>query len=143
MRSEQYLPHLTTPWSKCLDLEILGSDAQVATMRLPWRLDLTFFDEQEVLASGAIATVIDQACGLVVTNRLGTRGAISTLNLKIDHIRPAAPRASVTVEARCLHLSRTIAFVRAEVWDTSPDALVAIAQGSFACRGHGGSSARS
>ncbi len=123
-----------TPWSAALALEFLEVSGEKAVMRLPWREDLAAFEDARLLASGAIATLVDQACGMAVMARFDRPVVISTLNLKIDHVRPAAMASSVTVEARCYHLTRNIAFVRADVWDSGPGALVAAAQGSFAFR---------
>jgi acyl-coenzyme A thioesterase PaaI-like protein len=46
-------------------------------------------------------------------------------------MRPAAPRASVTCSAHVYRATRTIAFLRAEAWDVSPDDPVAAAQAAF------------
>ncbi|KTE22807.1 hypothetical protein ATE67_02495 [Sphingopyxis sp. H050] len=136
MTSRPEMLNRVTPWSGALALEFLTISSDCAVMRLPWRDDLAAFEDAMLLASGAIATLIDQACGMAVMARFDRQVVISTLNLKIDHVRPAATASSVTVEARCYHMTRNIAFVRADVWDTDPGALVAAAQGSFAFRRH-------
>lgn len=126
-----------TPWSAALNLDFLTVNADGAIMRLPWRADLSSFDDTEILASGAIATLIDQACGMAVMARFERPVMVSTLNLKIDHVRPAGRRASVTVDARCYHMTRNVAFVRADVRDLDEPlvGLIATAQGSFTFRG--------
>ena len=124
----------STPCSDARGLEYLDAGPDCASMRLPWRQDLAALDGSDILASGAIASLIDQACGLAVMARFGRLVAVSTLNLKIDHLRTADPHASVTVEARCYHATRNVAFVRADVIDGTRRGPVAAAQGSFAFR---------
>jgi acyl-coenzyme A thioesterase PaaI-like protein len=62
---------------------------------------------------------------------LGFEAAPATLDLRIDHMRPAAARASVTCAAHVYRATRTIAFLRAEAWDVSREDPVAAAQAAF------------
>ena len=55
----------------------------------------------------------------------------ATLDLRIDYMRPAAPKLGVTAEAHCYKLTRTIGFVRAEAWDAERSDLIATAQAAF------------
>ena len=100
-----------------------------ALLRLAWRQELA--DEEETLATGVLTSLIDQACGVAVMSRLGRRLAISTLNLKVDHVRSAEARCPATAWAHCDDATEPRAFVRAEVWDTEPSHLIATAQGVF------------
>ena len=59
------------------------------------------------------------------------RVSISTLNLKIDHIRLSTARSPVTAWAHCYRVSEIMTFVRAEVWDSDPAEVFAAAQGVF------------
>ncbi len=117
------------PWGNRLGLELVSSGDGLGSMRVAWRQDLS--DVDEVLAPGVLASLIDQACGVAVMSRLGRRLAISTLNLKVDHLRTAEARCSATAWAHCYDATEHRAFVRAEVWDTNPSHLVATAQGVF------------
>jgi acyl-coenzyme A thioesterase PaaI-like protein len=70
----------------------------------------------DILAPGVLTALIDHACGLAIMAGLGFEAAPATLDLRIDHMRPAAPRASVTCSAHVYRATRTIAFLRAEAW---------------------------
>ena len=117
------------PWGNWLGLVSVSTGDGLSSMRVNWRLDLS--DENEVLASGVLTSLIDQSCGIAVMSRLGKRMAISTLNLKVDHLRVLQARCSATAWAHCYNANEHHAFVRTEVWDTDPSHLVATAQGVF------------
>lgn len=73
------------PWGNRLGLELVSIGDGLSSLRVGWREELA--DEDETLATGVLTSLIDQACGVAVMSRLGRRLAISTLNLKVDHVR--------------------------------------------------------
>jgi uncharacterized protein (TIGR00369 family) len=119
------------PYSAALGLRYLSSSPGFGSIMLPWRADLVGLEGTDILAPGAVTALIDHTFGLAIMARFGRQAAPSTLDLRIDHLRPAAPRASVTASAHCYKATRTIAFVRAEAWDVSRDDPVAAAQAAF------------
>jgi len=119
------------PYSAALGLRYLSSSPGLGSILLPWRADLVGLEGRDVLAPGAVTALIDQTCGLAIISCFATRILPATLDLRIDHMRPAAPRTSVIASAHCYKVTRTIAFVRAEAWDASREDLVATAQAAF------------
>jgi uncharacterized protein (TIGR00369 family) len=117
-----------TPYAVALGMKFVASSAGRGEILLPWRADLVGQDGTDILAPGVLTALIDHACGLA---GLGFEAAPATLDLRIDHMRPAAPRASVTCAAHVYRATRTIAFLRAEAWDVSRDDPVAAAQAAF------------
>lgn len=120
---------IVIPWSAALGIEMLSSGDGLAALRMAWRADLS--DRDGGVAAGALASLIDHGCGAAVMSRLGQPLLISTLNLKIDHVRPAEAHCPVTVWAHCYRLIEGKAFVRAEVWDRDSAEVFAAAQGVF------------
>ena len=100
-------------------------------MTTPWREELVGDPETGVIASGVVTALIDHTCGLAINSAMGEAMPIATLDLRIDYMRPAAPRTGVTAEAHAYRLTRTIGFVRAEAWDVDRGDLVATAQAAF------------
>lgn len=117
------------PWSVELGFQLISVGDGLCSLRLPWREKLTNLGGG--VATGAIASLIDHACGLAIISRL-QRTSISTLNLKIDHIRLPVAGSQLTAWAHCYCVSETMAFVRAEVWDRDPIDVLSAAQGVFA-----------
>jgi len=121
----------STPYSVALGFRYVSSSPGFGSIMLPWRADLVGLDGTDILASGAVTALIDHTCGLAIMAYFGTRAAPATLDLRVDHMRPAAAGASVIASAHCYKVTRSIAFLRAEAWDVSRDDPVATAQAAF------------
>ncbi|MBW8813444.1 MAG: PaaI family thioesterase [Caulobacterales bacterium] len=125
-RMTTFVPH-----AAALGMTLVSCEKGVGVMQTPWREELVGDPETGVIASGVVTALLDHTCGLAVNSAAEAPMPIATLDLRIDYLRAAAPRAGITAEARCVKLTRTVGFVRAEAWDTDRNDLVAIAQGSF------------
>lgn len=121
-----------TPQAKALGLQFISVAPARGSLAAPWREDLVGDPETGVIASGVVTTLLDHTCGLAMAAAAGTEPfSTATLDLRIDYMRAAAPRAGVTCEAHCYKITRSIGFVRAEAWDVDRTDLVAAAQAAF------------
>jgi uncharacterized protein (TIGR00369 family) len=125
-RMTQFVPH-----AAALGMILVSLEKGVGVMQTPWREELVGDPETGVIASGVVTALLDHTCGLAVNSAAGAPMPIATLDLRIDYLRAAAPRTGITAEARCVKLSRSVGFVRAEAWDADRGDLVATAQGAF------------
>ena len=119
------------PHSAVLGLEPLAVDAGGVQVRLPWRAELVGNPDTEVIHGGVITTLVDQTSGAAVLAALGGPRAIATLDLRIDHLRPALPRREVLAAAHCYRLTRQIAFVRCDVHQGEAERPVATSMSTF------------
>jgi len=119
------------PYAKALGMRYVSSSPNRGEILLPWREDLVGQGGSDILAPGVLTALIDHVCGLAIMATFGFEARPATLDLRIDHMRPAAPRAAITAAAHCYKATRTIAFLRAEAWDVARDDLVATAQAAF------------
>lgn len=120
-----------TPYARALGMKYVSSSPGHGEILLPWREDLVGQGGSDILAPGVLTALIDHVCGLAIMATFGLEARPATLDLRIDHMRPAAPRAAITAAAHCYKSTRTIAFLRAEAWDVDRDDLVATAQAAF------------
>ena len=118
---------------------VYGSvDGDRVRIRAPWREDLVGDPDAGVLSGGLVTTLLDHVGGLAVWIALGQFESIATLDLRVDYMRAAQARRDLIAEARCYHLTRSVAFVRAWAFEDSPDDPVAAAQSAYMLTSSGG-----
>lgn len=125
-RMTQFVPH-----AAAIGMRLIAIGNGRGMMTLDWREDLVGDPETGVIASGVVTALIDHTCGLAINAAFETPQPIATLDLRIDYLRPAAPRTGITCEAVGYKTTRSIGFVRAEAWDVERGDLVATAQAAF------------
>ncbi len=121
---------LAAPLTTALGFRLIAIEPGRVTLEAPWREDLVGDAERQTIAGGVVTALIDHACATTTSSI--KRGGAPTLDLRVDYMRAAAPRAGVFCEAHCYKLTRTIAFVRALAWDLDREDPVATALGAFA-----------
>ncbi|MDE2486674.1 MAG: PaaI family thioesterase [Alphaproteobacteria bacterium] len=122
----------TVPQAAALGFRFVSAGDGRGTIEVPWREDLVGDPDTGVIAGGVVTSLLDHTCGLAITSAARTEPfSTATLDLRIDYMRPAAPRAGVTAQAHCYKLTRSIAFVRAQAWDLDPDDPIATVQAAF------------
>jgi uncharacterized protein (TIGR00369 family) len=120
------IPHMDV-----LGMETIEAKNGVAVLRLPWRADLVGNPETGVLHGGVVTTLIDTVSGLAAITGLAQPEPVATLDLRVDHLKPAAPRRDLFARAECYRLTRRIAFVRATAYQADPQDLVASSVSTF------------
>jgi uncharacterized protein (TIGR00369 family) len=122
----------TVPQAAALGFRFVSAGEARGSIEVPWREDLVGDPDTGVIAGGVVTSLLDHTCGLAVASAADTVPfGTATLDLRIDYMRAAAPRAGVTAEAHCYKLTRTIAFVRAQAWDVDPADPIATVQAAF------------
>jgi uncharacterized protein (TIGR00369 family) len=122
----------TVPQAGALGFKFLSAGDGRGSIEVPWREDLVGDPDSGVIAGGVVTSLLDHTCGLAISAAAHAHPfSTATLDLRIDYMRPAAPRAGITAEAHCYKLTRSIAFVRAQAWDVDPDDPIATAQAAF------------
>ena len=121
-----------TPQSAALGFRFVSVAPARGSLEVPWREDLVGDPDTGVIAGGVVTSLLDHTCGMAISAAAGAEPfSTATLDLRIDYMRPAAPRAGVVAEAHCYKITRTVAFVRAEAWDVDRSDLIATAQAAF------------
>lgn len=89
-------------------------------LEMPWQEGLEG-EMAGVSASGPIAALLDNAAGSAVWLRRGGYLPQVTIDLRIDHLRPTAPRAALICRCECYHMTSTVAYSRGFAYENSVD----------------------
>lgn len=120
------------PLNHAMGMELVELGDGLGTMRLPWD-DRWLGDASEGLVHGGVlTTLLDATCGLAAFMGLREPGVIATLDLRVDHLRPAEAGAALVATARTVRATRQVLFVRGVAHHGDPEAPVAIATATFA-----------
>lgn len=121
-----------TPHMRACGMSVESIAPARGRMHLPanpqWMGDAT----RGLMHTGPVIVLADSACGLAVGAALGhPKLTYATLDLRMDYLRPAGPERDTHCEAHCYRVSRSMAFIRAEVWQDDPEQPIATAQAAF------------
>lgn len=128
-KPELFLTHC--PHNAALGLLLEHMEPGKVTLELPYQEKLVGDLETGVIAGGAVTSIMDTACGFAVYAQLDESRAISTLDLRIDYLRPATLHQSILVTAECYRVARHVAFVRAVAFHRDQPEQVAHASAAF------------
>lgn len=81
-------------------------------LALPSRPELVGVPEKNILASGAIFSLVDMCGGAAVFQSIGEFEPLATIDLRLDYLRPAQLGDTVFARCECYKLTGTVAFVR-------------------------------
>ena len=118
--------------SAWLGIRIHRITAEQTELAMDWREDLVGDVETGVLASGPIVALMDSCAGASVWMK--RNGPNVTIDLRVDYMRPARPRATVIARCECYRTTREIAFVRGIGYDDDPDDPLCHVAGTFMFR---------
>lgn len=121
------------PHCRALGMDVEAAGDGIATLSMPYSEALIGDPGTGVIHGGAISALMDTSGGVAVLSHSTGAAMTATMDLRIDYMRAAEPGGRITARAHCHHVTRSVAFVRAEAFDEMPGSgPVAVANGAFA-----------
>lgn len=122
------------PFNRHLGMEVLDLEAGVCRMRLPFRPEHIGDPVRMALHGGVISALIDACGGSAVWTLLRPTERVSTIDLRVDYLRPGRPEPLV-VEARVTRKGRHVAVVSVRCWHPDkPDTVISEGKGVYSVR---------
>ncbi|TFH85913.1 PaaI family thioesterase [Billgrantia azerbaijanica] len=119
------------PHTRGLGLEVVAVDPPEVLLRLPWHDDLLGDAARGLVHGGVLTMLLDTACGSSVLCALPSPEVCPTLDLRVDHYRPAVAGQPLWVRARALRVTASMVFTEGTLWQASAERPVARGIGNF------------
>ncbi|WJY20294.1 PaaI family thioesterase [Fontisubflavum oceani] len=119
------------PFSKALQMHLDTIGDGIAVISMPYSEALVGDPKTGVIHGGAVSALMDTCGGAAVMSHSDAPVGTATIDLRIDYMRPATPGQRILARAECYHVTRSVAFVRAQAFDEDETRPVASATGAF------------
>lgn len=103
------------PFNRLLGLHMERIEAGFVTLLMPFRAELVGNPFVPALHGGSLSALADAAGGAAVFASIARTDTVSTIDLRIDYLRPAAP-VDTRAEARVVRIGGRVGVTRIQVW---------------------------
>lgn len=119
------------PQMAALGIDVVEMEMGRAVMRLPFSPRLVAYKDTGVMAGGAVFTLLDSVLGAAVFSALDKLMPVSTLDLRVDYLKPAETGRAVFASAHCYKVTHKVAFVRGMAFHDDETDAIAHASATF------------
>ncbi len=105
------------PFNRFLGLKVDALESGYGVLRAPWREHLVGDTLRPAVHGGVLSALLDTAGGLVCFTMLeGPKDVVSTVDLRVDYLRPGPTGADIVCEARVIRMGNRVAVARMEIY---------------------------
>jgi len=124
------------PFDLFLGLKVECSEKGFARIRLPYRPEFIGDPRRPALHGGVISMLVDTCGGTAVWASGDVRDRVSTIDIRVDYLRPAPPE-DIIAEARVKLLGNRVGNTQIIVFAaTDPDTIIAEGRAVYNIRKH-------
>jgi uncharacterized protein (TIGR00369 family) len=126
------------PFNHFLGIECTGLKAGYCRLEIEFRPELIGDPMRKALHGGVISTLIDACGGAAVWSNVELMDAVSTVDLRVDYLRPGCEERAVA-EANVVRVGNRVAVVDMRVFHPSaPERTIATGKGVYNIKRRGG-----
>ena len=118
------------PFNRALGIKIDAIEDTYCVTRVPFKPELIGNPTIPAIHGGVLSTLADTAGGLAVLTSLKLLAGVSTIDLRIDYLRPAGP-ADLFCRAESIRVGNRVGVTKMRIYLGDGDGDVTIAE----CRG--------
>ncbi len=119
------------PHCRILGMVVEVTEAGRVILKLPYSERIVGDPATGVIAGGALTTLLDTACGYAVVDAVGREQISTTMDLRIDYMKPAKPGHPVYADASVYRLTENVVFTRGKAYQDNRDEPVAHCVATF------------
>ena len=117
-------------YNRFLGMRIDSLEERVARIRIPYAEHLIGDPFRPALHGGAVSSLIDVAGGLAAFTAVQRGDRLSTVDLRVDYLRPAQ-LLDLVAEARLLRAGNRVAVADVTVFQDDPERPIAVGKGVY------------
>jgi uncharacterized protein (TIGR00369 family) len=122
------------PFNQYVGMHLTSISEGRAELRVPYRPELVGDPYRPALHGGVLSALIDAAGGAACFSRVQVGDKISTIDLRVDYLRPAELK-EVVADAEVLRVGNRVASVDVRVYHPdSPDRIIASGKAVYSIR---------
>jgi uncharacterized protein (TIGR00369 family) len=121
------------PFNKVLGIKLREAKRGFARVDVPFRDELVGDPLKPALHGGVLSALADTAGGCAVFSMIEPGSTCSTIDLRIDYLRPGRLE-DIHAEATILRVGARVAVASITVWQSDREAPVAVAMGVYSVK---------
>jgi uncharacterized protein (TIGR00369 family) len=119
------------PFNAFLGMKVSYLGDGEAEMMIPCRAELTGDPFRPALHGGVLSSLADTVGGLAVFSQVGRTRIASTVDLRVDYLRPGDVSADIFARARVIRVGNRVAATHTVVYQEDIDAPIATANAVY------------
>jgi len=127
----KYFMEKRIPFNEFLGMTVDHLGTGEVTMRIPCRSELTGDPFRPALHGGVISALADTSGGLAVFTRLHADQTTSTVDLRVDYLRPGEVDQDLISKSTIIRLGNRVAATQTVIYQSDPDQPVAVASAVY------------
>lgn len=119
------------PFNAHLGLRVESLSRARCLLRLPPRPELVGNPALPAVHGGVLSALADTAGGMAVFTALPAGYSVSTVDLRVDYLRPGKVDALLYASATLVRLGNRVAVANCDIWQGDPENVIAQARGVY------------